>query len=143
MRRTIRRGRLRTEGKPELSTNFSLKQNIPKRQDATVLLNKFLRRTPKKKLAYQFYLAYQLADTIYDNWDEIKRYYNVYETKGFEGLLDDKHFQHTLSSVQSEIFWRAISTYVPPSSQVEFKAFFMPLFDKITEKEIEYVRRKL
>ena len=141
--RRIRRVRLRTEGKPELSTNFSLKQNITKRQDATVLLNTFLRRTSKKELAYQFYLAYQLADTIYDNWDEIKRYYNVYETKGFEGLLDDKHFQHTLSSVQSEIFWRAISTYVPSSSQVEFKAFFMPLFDKITEKEIEYVRRKL
>lgn len=143
MRRTIRRGRLRIKGKPELSTNFSLKQNIPKRQDATVLLNTFLRRTSKKELAYQFYLAYQLADTIYDNWDEIKRCYNVYETKGFEELLDDKHFQHTLSSVQSEIFWRAINTYVPSSSQVEFKAFLVPLFDKITEKEIEYVRRKL
>ena len=137
--RTIRRGRWRTNGKPELSTNFSLEQNILKRKETYILLNTLLRQTPITEI----YLAYQLTDTIYDNWGEIKRCYDVYEAKGFEGLLDDKHFQHTLSSIQNEILCRAINTYVPSDNQVEFKALFVPLFDKITGKEIEYVKGKL
>lgn len=91
----------------------------------------------------ELHMAYIVADTMYNNWSEIKELYEAYSRKGWSGVVDTRAVHKTASSLQTSAIWSVIRKVIPEKFQTGTLRILSTIVDKITEEEIKFVKRFL
>ncbi|MEM2178201.1 MAG: hypothetical protein QW272_05215 [Candidatus Methanomethylicaceae archaeon] len=97
-------------------------------------------------IAKEIYTAYILADALYKNWSLIAQLYDTYEKRGWQGVTDaivSDVAHNTLSSVQTNIAWATINSFIPKEYHNTGKQILADVMDCITSEEIKLVKQFL
>jgi hypothetical protein len=116
---------------------------IWERRITNFALSEVLNQAP---LISELHTGYLLADSLFSNLELITQTYDAYQKNGLNGVVDvlgTDVAENTLSSIQTEIVWYAISKVVPPAIQEQGKKLLSDVMDKVTSAEVSFVKNFL
>lgn len=100
-------------------------------------LSAVLHQTP---IVRELRSAYIIADSIYKNWSLITELYDGYRKDGWTGVVDSKAVHRALTSFQTNIIWEGVKDIIPERFHDRSWGILSTVVDKITDKEIRYVK---
>lgn len=101
------------------------------------ILSSVLHQTP---IVRELRSAYIVADSIYKNWSLITELYDNYTKDGWPGVVDSKAVHKALTSFQTNIIWEVVKDFIPERFHDRSWGILSTVVDKITDKEIKYVK---
>jgi hypothetical protein len=144
-------GRRRKGNLPKVSHQQINSQHIQRMQEQNRLERKITKNAlsavlNQAPLISELHTCYLLADTVFSNLDLITKTYDSYQKYGLNGvteILGIEIVKNTLSDIQTEIAWHAISKFVPPMIQEQGKEVLSNIIDKVTSAEVSFVKNFL
>lgn len=101
------------------------------------IMSSVLHQTP---IVRELHSAYIVADSIYKNWSLVNELYDKYKKDGWTGVVDSRAAHKALTSFQTSIIWEAVKDIIPERLHNRSLRILSTVVDKITDKEIEYVK---
>jgi NADPH:quinone reductase-like Zn-dependent oxidoreductase len=97
-------------------------------------------------IAKELYTAYILADALNKNWSLIAQLYDIYEKKGWQGVtnvIGNDVIHNALFSVQTDIAWVAIKSFIPKEYHSKGKWILTNIMEQITSEEVKLIKQFL